>query len=372
MRRLIYLLTLALFMMSGSMIMAQQDVDETEELSIAQIVTERASNEEDPQFSILLAALQASSPVYLEMLTDASTNVTVFAPTDDAFAALLADLEMEAAALLENTALLDEVLAYHVVPGAFPAESILALEGALIGTTLPGATLTPSVMDDDTVMIQDAAVIDVDLFASNGIIHVIDSVLVPSVEEMNDEDDANIAEEEMAPTAGTFTIASFVVDASQREEAEFSILLDAVETADQAVLNALDGPGPYTVFAPTDAAFIAAFDRLGVTSQEFLADEELVTTVLLYHVVPGQFDAAALSTLAPPIFEMDDENMDEDAPGNPMIATLLRGTALEIIPGEGTIDITYAPVIQADVMTANGIIHVIEDVLIPPNLSFEE
>ena len=371
MRRLLLLPLLFALLISGVVTTAQTEDNETEteEVTIAQIVTEQASDEESPEFGVLLAALQAADPVYLELLSDENANVTVFAPTDMAFTNLLNDLALEASDLLADTDLLNEVLAYHVVPGAFPAESIIELADTWIGTALPGAALAPSVTDDDAVMVQDAAVITPDLFASNGIVHVIDSVLVPAAPEMTDEDDANIAEEETDPAGGeAFTIASLVIDTASGDPTEFTILLDALETADQAVLDALDGAGPYTVFAPTDAAFLAAFDRLGVSSTDFLADEELVTTILLYHVVPGQFDAQALSTLAAPMTE-GDEDMTEMA--NPMLATLLRGTALEIIPAGDGIEITYAPVIQADVMAANGVVHIIEDVLIPPNMSFE-
>lgn len=369
MRRLTSLIILFALLLSGMVTTAQDDATGTDEVTIAQIVTERANDEDAAEFGTLLAALQAADPLYLDLLSAEDANVTVFAPTNAAFADLLAELELEASDLLADTDLLNEVLAYHVVPGAFPAESIAALEGALIGTALPGATLTPTITDDEAVLVQDATVIDVDLFASNGIVHVIDSVLIPAAPEMADEDDANIAEEEAEAMGDeTFTIASLVVDATNNDPAEFTILLDALETADEAVLSALDGAGPYTVFAPTDAAFLAAFDDLGVNSADFLANEELVTTVLLYHVVPGQFDAQALTTLTPPMMDTDADMPESE---NAMLATLLRGTALEIIPAGDTVEITYAPVVQADLMAANGVIHIIEDVLIPPNVSFE-
>ena len=125
-------------------------------------------------FPTLVAAVQAAGLV--EVLSG-DGPFTVFAPTEDAFAAALAALDMTAEDLLGNTELLTAVLTYHVLPLAAPAEVVLTLDGRNVAT-VNGAEITVSI-DGDTVMVNDATVVATDIEASNGIIHVIDTVLLP-------------------------------------------------------------------------------------------------------------------------------------------------------------------------------------------------
>ena len=125
-------------------------------------------------FPTLVAAVQAAGLV--EVLSG-DGPFTVFAPTEDAFAAALAALDMTAADLLGNTELLTAVLTYHVLPLAAPAEVVLTLDGQSVAT-VNGAEIAVTI-DGDTVMVNDATVVATDIAASNGIIHVIDTVLLP-------------------------------------------------------------------------------------------------------------------------------------------------------------------------------------------------
>lgn len=125
-------------------------------------------------FTILVAAVQAAGLV--ETLSG-DGPFTVFAPTDDAFAALLETLGVSAEELLADTELLTAVLTYHVIAGEVPASTVVTLDGQT-AATVNGAEVTISV-DGDAVQVNDANVIAVDVAASNGIIHVIDSVLLP-------------------------------------------------------------------------------------------------------------------------------------------------------------------------------------------------
>lgn len=126
-------------------------------------------------FTTLVAAVQAAG---LVDTLSGEGPFTVFAPTDDAFAAALEALDMTAEELLADTDLLTAVLTYHVVAGEVPAATVLTLDGEMV-TTVNGADVTISV-DGDMVMVNDANVIAVDVAASNGVIHVIDSVLLPA------------------------------------------------------------------------------------------------------------------------------------------------------------------------------------------------
>ena len=125
-------------------------------------------------FTTLVAAVQAAGLV--ETLSSEGP-FTVFAPTDDAFAAALDALGLTAEELLADTDTLTSILTYHVVAGEVPASTVVTLDGQEV-ETVNGATVTISV-DGDTVMVNDATVTAVDVDASNGVIHVIDSVLLP-------------------------------------------------------------------------------------------------------------------------------------------------------------------------------------------------
>ncbi len=124
-------------------------------------------------FTTLVAAVQAAG---LVDTLSGEGPFTVFAPTDAAFEAALADLGVTAEELLANPDL-GGILTYHVVPGAVPASDVVTLDGQEV-ETVNGATVTISI-DGENVMVNDANVITTDIMASNGIIHVIDAVLLP-------------------------------------------------------------------------------------------------------------------------------------------------------------------------------------------------
>lgn len=321
-----------------------------ETTTIADIVVASATGE-SPEFTVLLAAVQAADPSFIEALSNPDGLYTVFAPTDAAFGALLEALDTSPEELLANTALLNTVLAYHVVPAVFYAEDVVELDGALLGTVLPGAALAISVTDEG-VFVNDSAVVAVDVEAANGVVHVIDAVLVP---EMGEEEE--MMEEEMEEPG---TIAEIVVAAATGDAPEFTILLAAVQAADPMVLELLSGSdyGPFTVFAPTDAAFGAALTALGLTAEQILADTDLLTTVLAYHVLPGYFASGDVVGVA----SMENEEGVTGA----NVATALPGTTVSVTLSDGSVLVNNATVVTVDIVAANGIIHVIDTVLLPP------
>ncbi len=237
---------------------------------------------------------------------------TVFAPTDDAFANLPEGALDE---LLADTDALTAVLTYHAIGGEVDSAAVVGLSEA---TTLNGATISIEVVDGDVILNGSAKVTMVDIMADNGIIHVIDTVLLP-------------------PAPAMDTITDIVVGSD-----DFDTLEAAVVAADLA--DTLAGDGPFTVFAPTDAAFDAlpegALDGL-------LADADALTDVLTYHVVSGEVDAATVVGLTE--------------------ATALNGDTISIEVVDGDVILNgNVKVTTVDIMAANGIIHVIDAVLMPP------
>ena len=131
------------------------------------------------------------------------------------------------------------------------------------------------------------------------------------------------------------------------EAGDFTTLVAAVEAAGLA--DTLSGPGPFTVFAPTDAAFAAALESLGLTAEQLLADQATLSSILTYHVLPGEVPASAVVT-------MDGET-----------AETVNGATVTIGVDGDTVTINDATVTTADVPASNGIIHVIDSVLLPPS-----
>ncbi len=143
--------------------------DEMEDMGT---IVDVAAGSED--FTTLVAALEAAGLV--ETL-NGDGPFTVLAPTNEAFEAALAALNLTAEELFADTETLTAILTYHVLPTDAPAATVVTLDGQEVAT-LNGATILVSV-DGDSVMVNDANVTQTDIFASNGVIHVIDAVLLP-------------------------------------------------------------------------------------------------------------------------------------------------------------------------------------------------
>ncbi|MGQ7868316.1 fasciclin domain-containing protein [Sunxiuqinia sp. sy24] len=257
-----------------------------------------------PKFNTLIAALVKSGLVS----TVADADLTIFAPTDKAFEALFNALGVSGIDALTGEQL-SPILLYHAVAGRVQASD---LSDGLV-ETVNGAYLT--VDKSDGVMIDDATVDLADLKAKNGLIHIIDKVLLPPSMDL--------------------------VEKAISFDPEFSILVKAVVKADLA--STLADGGPFTVFAPTNAAFEALFTDLGVGGVDDLTAEQL-TPILLYHVVNASVFSFDLS--AGPVATLNGEEVEVDLSGGVMI--------------------NDATVIIADQQATNGVIHAIDKVLLPP------
>jgi transforming growth factor-beta-induced protein len=335
----------------------------------------------DGRFSTLVSAVQAAGLV--ETLSS-DGPFTVFAPTDDAFAALPAGT---VDALLGNIPALTDILLYHVVPGEVYAADVVNLESA---TTALGLDVAIRV-EDGHVYINDSQVILTDIQASNGVIHVIDSVILPPAYVRNNgTNNLNfrsgpgldqsilglfpadaIAEALGRDSAGEWLqiayegttgwvfagLSSLSVDIDSLPvtgqtivdlavaNSDFSTLVAAVQAA--GLVDALNGPGPFTIFAPTNDAFAAALSSLEISAADLLADTEMLTSILLYHVVEGEVLAADVVGLES--------------------ANTLQGAPVGISVRDGNVFLNDGvQVVATDIAASNGVIHVIDGVLLPP------
>jgi len=269
-----------------------------------------------PDLSILVEAVVAAD---LATTLSAPGPYTVFAPTNAAFAALLTELGVTKAQLLADKPLLTAVLTYHVLP-AKVLKSQVQLGKAI--TTVQGGIFKIDQSGMDLVVTdgrnRTSKITATDIATSNGVVHLIDKVILP-------------ANKSIVETAISIP--------------DFSILVEAVVAADLA--TTLSGAGPFTVFAPTNAAFAALLTELGVTKAQLLADKPLLTAVLTYHVL----GARALKA--------------DIVPGNQ--PATVQGQTFSISPALVITDkrMRTANITAADVFTSNGVIHVIDNVILP-------
>lgn len=270
----------------------------------------------DGRFTTLAAALEAAGLV--ETLKGEGP-FTVFAPTDDAFAALPAGT-LDELLKPENKQQLTDILTYHVVSGKVMAADVSGLTSA---TTVLGKDVAIKV-DMGNVYINDAKVIITDIETSNGVIHVIDAVILPPSDEA---------------AAESNTIVDVAV-----ADGRFTTLVAAVEAA--GLVETLSGEGPFTVFAPTDDAF-AALPAGTLDSLLLPENKQQLTDILIYHVVSGKVMAANVVTLTS--------------------APTVLGKDITITVKDGKVYLNdTVQVIITDVEASNGVIHVIDAVLLPP------
>ena len=255
----------------------------------------------DERFTSLVGALSAAE------LVDALNGegpFTVFAPTNDAFAALESVPEGE---------MLKQVLLYHVVSGKYRTQKLLKKE---MVETLQGENIKISLNENNEIVINDTVkLLQSNIRAKNGIIHVLESVLIPP----------------------SFQSLPSIVEIATSDD-NFSTLVSALQAAD--LVTTLQGDGPFTVFAPTNDAF-AALDAI--------PEGDDLKEVLLYHVVSGKYTGAELL--------------------EKQTVTTVQGeeVTIEWMDGKVVLNGTVTVVI-ADIMASNGIVHVIDGVLIPPSM----
>lgn len=265
------------------------------------------------KFNRLVSLLVAAD---LDDALSGKGHFTVFAPTDEAFSKLPKGT-LETLSKPENKSKLAQILKYHVIPQTISVPKNQPSHPITSASTLNG-TPVKFARNGSKVRINDSNILDRNIRCSNGLIHGIDSVLLPA-----EKDDSIVGVAKQAKV--------------------FNTLLQAATTAGLA--ENLQTKGLFTVFAPTDKAF----QKLGQKTIESLLKKEnrdQLVDILKYHVVSGKVSAA-------------------DAV-NAMQAKTLNGQKVKISIQDGKLKINQSTVTSNDVMAKNGIIHIVDTVLMPP------
>ncbi|MCF7975391.1 MAG: fasciclin domain-containing protein [Phycisphaerae bacterium] len=266
------------------------------------------------QFKTLVAALQAAD---LAGVLQGAGPFTVFAPTDAAFAALPKGT-VASLLLPENKAKLQAILKYHVVAGKVMSADVIKYTDA---KTLQGNKVAL------TLLVNNARVVKADIKATNGVIHVIDQVILPGSSKPIQGHASTTA-----PAVTNKNIVQTAVDAGQ-----FKTLVTAIQSA--GLVDALSGNGPFTVFAPTDAAF-AKLPAGTVESLILPENKAKLQAILKYHVLAAKLNS------------------------NDIIAahTVKTLNGQSLYP---SLMVDNAAIQIKNIYCSNGVIHVIDNVILP-------
>jgi uncharacterized surface protein with fasciclin (FAS1) repeats len=255
----------------------------------------------NPQLSTLVSAVQSAG---LVNALSGKGPFTVFAPTNDAFAKLSA---------VPGGETLKQILLYHVASGAFTARDLRHKRSL---ETLSGEKIKLRFSDGMLILNDSVRLLIKDVIASNGIVHVIDAVLIPP----------SLEPKSILEIAGG--------------DARFSTLVSAVKAT--GLDTVLSGKGPFTVFAPTNNAFEALKTKLG----GHLPSGDALKRVLLYHVVSARVSAAQLLTAG-------------------FVKTVLGQDVTAKTVGDKVVLNGSVNLLIADINASNGVIHAIDAVLLP-------
>ncbi|WP_255297603.1 fasciclin domain-containing protein [Anaerophaga thermohalophila] len=310
---------LAILLM-GVFVMASCSEDDEDDNNVDPVesntIVDVASSDDD--FSILVEALIQTG--LDDALANENASYTVFAPTNAAFASLLTELGVESLEDIPSETL-SAVLLYHVLDGEATSSAVTTgYYSTLSAGPAEGYTLSMYIDMEETEINSRASIVDTDIMADNGVIHVIDKVVLP------------------------LSITGHAV-----ANEGFSSLAAAVTKADLA--GTLDSDEvTFTVFAPVNAAFDELFSNLGVTLDDLSAED--LSPILLYHVVDAFVPAAEVVSGYVPTLSQGQE----------------QSLSLQISAGDGVMLNGSSNVVVTDVVATNGIIHAIDEVVLPPTV----
>ncbi len=306
-------------------------------------LAELLANDADGRFTTLLAAVEAAG------LGDAIADLdgaTLLAPTNDAFVASLETLGLSPADVLANPDLLTQILTYHILPGQYFFRNLTS--GPAVAT-LQGEDVQFD-LTDGVFTVNGVGVSDIDNVAGNGIVQVIDGVLVPpsvmaTMQPQIEETPAPVATE--APAGVAEAKPSIAEVLANDADGRFTTLLAAVEAA--GLGDALAGLDGATILAPTNDAFVASLETLGLSPADVLANPDLLTQILTYHIIPGEYFFRNLTS-------------------GPALTTL-QGEDVQFDLTDGVFTVNGVNIGDIDNVAGNGVVQVIDGVLVPPSVA---
>lgn len=272
----------------------------------------------DSQYSILVAAIKKEG---LVGALDGKGTLTLFAPNNSAFVSAGIKSEADLALIPDST--LKNIILYHVL-GSTVSSSQIPQASNTPETTLNGKQIFVTRTSSNSVYVNGVAVVKANTYCSNGIIHSVNRVLMPAV--------GNIV-------------------TTAVKNSNLSYLVAAVLRASQGTTNVatvLSGTGPFTVFAPTNQAFINA--GFATTDAINAADPNTLASILTYHVIAGRIFSSDLT----------DGETPTTVNGEKLTINLMSGAQVK-----GASNITGSNIVATDVVATNGVVHVIDQVLLP-------
>jgi uncharacterized surface protein with fasciclin (FAS1) repeats len=274
-------------------------------------------SESKPELSVFVEAVNACG---LRGTLEASGTNTVFAPTNDAFTALLGEMGKSKDQLLADKVTLTAILKFHILGKAQFTEAIV--EGHAIEPI--GGGFFKIDKENNVFKATDGrnrvcTLITTDSVALNGVLHTLDRVMLP-------------ADKDIVVTCQTTP--------------EVSVCVQAINAA--GLGDTLKQPGPFTFFCPTDAAFTAVLIELNITLQVFLADAALCRRVMTCHMVPSR--------------KFKKEFQTDAAVTTVEGASIRVNASFQVIDSRGRV----CNLTRADVLNTNGVVHVCDKVILPP------
>jgi uncharacterized surface protein with fasciclin (FAS1) repeats len=337
------------------------DDDDKKDRSPTLNIVELAQSVDD--LSILVDAVVLYPDTIQTALGNPEADLTVFAPTNAAFSSLLESQDVDTLAALQTKLTadgLENVLKYHVLASRVDAAAATAVAEKnpgterLVGTFLSEDEKVAVTATGNQLYINSSKVTTADQFATNGVVHIVDKVLLPvSVDSITAYETVSITDIVVAASA-TAGVPEF------ENKPEFTLLKAALEAADASasapgLLTKLAADGTYTVFAPTDAAFTALLEAFEVTTLGDLVTElggiDVLIEVLQNHVLGLKADSLTAFTY------------------NGGVVPTLNDPALDIVIDNGALKVGengQATVIVTNIQASNGVIHVIDTVITTP------
>jgi uncharacterized surface protein with fasciclin (FAS1) repeats len=328
-----YLFVIIMCLAVGGLPVQAQDSNPPPQPALAAIVEEAATADNDPDFTVLYAALQTTE---LDALLDTVGPLTLFAPTDNAFNTYFDNQDITQAELLDDAVYLERLLLYHMLPGNFLLEHLDDYTGDSIATAYAGTSVTLRFQENSLARlayVNHSPILAGDAGARNGTIHIIETVLIPP-DAGGTRNNLQLLRDDTPPLMQRL-----------QNDGAYEMFLRAL---DETTLpyDYLDSGLPVTVFAPTDDGFRAYLQEQNTDLPAYIARTRYLTRQMAYHIVPLPFTRDNLLQL-----------------DGALLGTYLNGKAVRVQVADGQILIDGVLLQAADTPGSNGFSHELESPL---------